>query len=119
MGDSKVDDEMPDPDFKVILLGDSAVGKSKLVERYLMDDYNPRQLSTYALTLFRKEILLGDDKKMSTIGKTEMYLLFLDMSECFITYHFLSLSLVFLDFWDTAGQEYVSLTAYRELDDNC
>mmetsp|Transcript_9654 Transcript_9654/g.16003 ORF Transcript_9654/g.16003 Transcript_9654/m.16003 type:complete len:212 (-) Transcript_9654:126-761(-) len=76
MGDSKTDDDMPDPDFKVILLGDSAVGKSKLVERYLMDDYNPRQLSTYALTLFRKEILLGDDKKMSTI-----------------------------DFWDTAGQE--------------
>lgn len=68
MGDAKSDDEIPDPDFKVILLGDSAVGKSKLVERYLMDDYNPRQLSTYALTLFRKEILLGDDKKMSTIG---------------------------------------------------
>ena len=30
--------------FKIILLGDSAVGKSKLVERYLMDDYNPRQV---------------------------------------------------------------------------
>ena len=72
MGDSKTDDDMPDPDYKVILLGDSAVGKSKLVERYLMDDYNPRQLSTYALTLFRKEILLGNDKKMSTIG---MYIL--------------------------------------------
>lgn len=46
MGDSKTDDDMPDPDFKVILLGDSAVGKSKLVERYLMDDYNPRQVVT-------------------------------------------------------------------------
>ena len=44
MCDSKTDDEVPDPDFKVILLGDSAVGKSKLVERYLMDDYNPRQV---------------------------------------------------------------------------
>ncbi len=30
------------------------MGKSKLVERYLMDEYNPRQLSTFALTLFRK-----------------------------------------------------------------
>ena len=40
-------------DVKVILLGDSAVGKSKLVERFLMGKYEPRQLSTYALTLFR------------------------------------------------------------------
>lgn len=39
--------------IKIILLGDSAVGKSKLVERFLMNDYQPRQLSTYALTLFR------------------------------------------------------------------
>jgi small GTP-binding protein len=43
-----------DYDVKIILLGDSAVGKSKLVERYLMDDYNPTQLSTYALNTFRK-----------------------------------------------------------------
>ena len=33
-----------DADLKVILLGDSAVGKSKLVERYLMDQYIPRQV---------------------------------------------------------------------------
>jgi len=33
-----------DPDVKVILLGDSAVGKSKLVERYLENDYNPRRV---------------------------------------------------------------------------
>ena len=42
-------------DVKIILLGDSAVGKSKLVERYLMGDFHPRQLSTFALTLYRKE----------------------------------------------------------------
>ena len=50
-----VEDEMgdlPEADIKV-LLGDSAVGKSKLVERFLLKDYHPRQLSTYALTLFR------------------------------------------------------------------
>eukprot|EP00048_Salpingoeca_helianthica_P016509 m.232699 g.232699 ORF g.232699 m.232699 type:complete len:195 (-) comp18831_c0_seq1:22-606(-) len=40
---------------KVICLGDSAVGKSKLVERFLMDRYQPHQLSTFALTLFRHE----------------------------------------------------------------
>lgn len=38
-------DDLPDPDLKIILLGDSAVGKSKLIERYLMDEYNPRQVS--------------------------------------------------------------------------
>lgn len=31
---------------KIILLGDSAVGKSKLVERFLMDGYKPHTLST-------------------------------------------------------------------------
>mmetsp|Transcript_11119 Transcript_11119/g.16833 ORF Transcript_11119/g.16833 Transcript_11119/m.16833 type:complete len:233 (+) Transcript_11119:2904-3602(+) len=64
-----------DPDVKVILLGDSAVGKSKLVERYLENVYTARQFSTYALTLFRKDVSLGD-------GTT-----------------------VKVDFWDTAGQE--------------
>ena len=43
-------------DAKIILLGDSAVGKTKLVERFLMDEYNPQQLSTYALTMFRKNL---------------------------------------------------------------
>ena len=70
-------DDLPDPDFKIILLGDSAVGKSKLVERFLMDEYNPRQLSTYALTLFRKQVKLNEN------------------SEEHVT----------VDFWDTAGQE--------------
>ena len=40
-------DSLPDPDLKIILLGDSAVGKSKLIERYLMDEYNPRQVVLY------------------------------------------------------------------------
>ena len=34
--------------LQVILLGDSAVGKSKLVERFLMDDYHPRQVRVTA-----------------------------------------------------------------------
>lgn len=72
----KIDGDLPDPDLKIILLGDSAVGKSKLVERFLMDEYNPRQLSTYALTLFRKVVTLQDSGEVKTV-----------------------------DFWDTAGQE--------------
>lgn len=49
---------------KVICLGDSAVGKSKLVERYLVDNYKPQQLSTYALTLFKHTDIV-DDKKVT------------------------------------------------------
>ena len=45
--------QLSNPSLKVILLGDSAVGKSKLVERFLLDGYAPQQLSTYALTLYR------------------------------------------------------------------
>uniref|UniRef100_A0A7S2XUJ5 Rab-like protein 2A n=1 Tax=Fibrocapsa japonica TaxID=94617 RepID=A0A7S2XUJ5_9STRA len=83
-------DDLPDPDCKVILLGDSAVGKSKLVERYLMNDFNPRQLSTFALTLYRKEVQLPeddgdggkDDGAKGQGGRT-----------------------VSIDIWDTAGQE--------------
>jgi len=62
--------------IKIILLGDSAVGKSKLVERFLMQDYQPRMLSTYALTLFRHNATIpGCAEKVE------------------------------IDFWDTAGQE--------------
>lgn len=60
---------------KVILLGDSAVGKSKLVERFLLDDYHPQQLSTYALTLYRYLYKHPDGKNVD------------------------------VDIWDTAGQE--------------
>ena len=45
--------------LKIILLGDSAVGKSKLVERFLLDGYAPQQLSTYALTLYRYRTKVG------------------------------------------------------------
>ncbi|XP_063163982.1 rab-like protein 2B [Candoia aspera] len=38
---------------KIICLGDSAVGKSKLMERFLMDGFKPQQLSTFALTLYK------------------------------------------------------------------
>ena len=53
-GDGELDmNDFSDADVKIILLGDSAVGKSKLMKRFLMDDYKPRQLSTFALTLYR------------------------------------------------------------------
>mmetsp|Transcript_65316 Transcript_65316/g.131357 ORF Transcript_65316/g.131357 Transcript_65316/m.131357 type:complete len:259 (-) Transcript_65316:348-1124(-) len=57
-------DARGEADVKIILLGDSAVGKSKLVERYMMDDYNPTQLSTFALNTFRKTCTVGGRKKV-------------------------------------------------------
>jgi len=59
--DKGKDDDKP-ADVKIILLGDSAVGKSKLVERFLMNDYVPRQLSTFALTVFRDQVVLENKK---------------------------------------------------------
>ena len=60
---------------KVILLGDSAVGKSKLVERFLMQRYVPIQMSTFALTLFRYDFISESGEEID------------------------------VDIWDTAGQE--------------
>uniref|UniRef100_A0A8C8VMV5 Rab-like protein 2B n=1 Tax=Pelusios castaneus TaxID=367368 RepID=A0A8C8VMV5_9SAUR len=57
MGDSceDLDQEKYDADenVKIICLGDSAVGKSKLMERFLLDGFRPQQLSTFALTLYK------------------------------------------------------------------
>ncbi|CAL8073139.1 unnamed protein product [Calicophoron daubneyi] len=58
------DDEESYNTVKIICLGDSAVGKSKLVERFLMNDYHPQQLSTYALTLYKHKTEL-DGRKIS------------------------------------------------------
>merc|ERR1719454_823085 len=46
-------DSISPADLKIIMLGDSAVGKSKMVERYLLQEYSGRTLSTFALNLFR------------------------------------------------------------------
>eukprot|EP00245_Coleochaete_scutata_P006002 TRINITY_DN20103_c0_g1_i1.p1 TRINITY_DN20103_c0_g1~~TRINITY_DN20103_c0_g1_i1.p1 ORF type:complete len:234 (+),score=54.67 TRINITY_DN20103_c0_g1_i1:182-883(+) len=61
--------------IKIILLGDSAVGKSKLVERFLLDGFQPHRLSTFALTLYRYDYKCPDGRRQP------------------------------VDIWDTAGQE--------------
>ena len=54
-------DEQRKP-IKIILLGDSAVGKSKLSERFLIKKYVPVQMSTYALTLLKYDIKIGEEE---------------------------------------------------------
>ncbi len=51
--------ELAPADIKLILLGDSAVGKSKLVERFLMNDYEERTSSTHALTMYRHNTVVN------------------------------------------------------------
>lgn len=57
-------------DVKIICLGDSAVGKSKLVERYLLDKFKPQQHSTYAVTLFHHEADINGRKLTVDIWDT-------------------------------------------------
>ena len=61
---------------KVIVIGDVAVGKSKLVERYMKGDYDPRRLTT-PLSLYRKAVAIDKDNDKSTVT---------------------------VDLWDTAGE---------------
>ncbi|KAJ3354512.1 Rab-like protein 2A [Allomyces javanicus] len=68
-------DDQP-ADLKIILLGDSAAGKTKLVERFLVQSYSQQTSSTYAITVFRHST------KNPTTGQP-----------------------LAIDFYDTAGQE--------------
>ena len=57
--DASGEDDLPPADLKVILLGDSAVGKSKLVERFLMGD------CTYLLV--SSQLMLARGVKMNCL----------------------------------------------------
>jgi Rab-like protein 2 len=82
-----------EPDIKIIIIGDSAVGKSKLLERYLINDYNPRRLSTHALTLYRKNVTLGNNNNNNKNNKNNN------------SNNSNEEETIKVDFWDTAGQE--------------
>ena len=54
-------------EIKIILLGDSAVGKSKLMERFLVSDYKLAPLSTYALTMYTFKTTVPDTSRQVKI----------------------------------------------------
>ena len=68
--------------IKVILVGETGVGKTSIINRYVNDIFNEDTLSTITASCFEKEIVLNDKKK----------------------------SRIFLEIWDTCGQE-----RYRDL----
>ena len=72
------------PGCKVVLLGDSGVGKTCIISRYISGEFKTNIASTNGASYASKNV------KFETVGKN-----------------------LLLDIWDTAGQEkYKSLTKY-------
>ena len=93
-------------DLKIILLGDSAVGKSKLIERFLINNYHPRQRSTFALTLYRHEEEIEEEEAAAEAGAAAGSA----AGDAVAADGAGGLRAkrrrkVAIDFWDTAGQE--------------
>lgn len=103
-------------DVKVILLGDSAVGKTKMVERFLMDEYNPQQLSTYALTLFRKNLEIQGKTVSVDIWDTAGQERFNKMHPAY--YHGAHVCVLCFDVTRKATYQHLNVW-YRELRESC
>jgi Rab-like protein 2 len=108
--------EMGVADLKLIILGDSAVGKSKLVERFLLDDYEERHMSTYALTMYRHNTKINDKVFKIDIWDTAG-------QECFNTLHasyYFGAHAAILVFDVTRKVTYLNLkTWYSEMREHC
>ena len=75
--------------FKVVLIGESGVGKTSILLRYISNEFNSQQFSTLGLSYVDKIIQIDNNKKIK------------------------------LEIWDTAGQEKFRALAkayYRNID---
>ena len=75
--------------FKVVLIGETGVGKTSILLRYITNKFNPGQFSTIGLSYVDKIIKIDNDK------------------------------IIKLEIWDTAGQEKFRSLArafYRNID---
>jgi len=75
MADSRMESDGYDFIFKIVLLGDSGVGKSQLVNRFTKNEFNPEGKSTIGVEFATRTVQIEDKK------------------------------LVKAQIWDTAGQE--------------
>ena len=56
--------------FKIIMIGDSSVGKTTLMRRYIEGIYNQKTLSTIGIELFKKEVSIQNKKYVMKIWDT-------------------------------------------------
>ena len=56
--------------FKIIMIGDSSVGKTTLMRRYIEGIYNGKTLSTIGIELFKKEVSIQNKKYVMKIWDT-------------------------------------------------
>ena len=61
--------------FKIVLIGNVSVGKSSIIRRFVLNEFNNSYLCTVGTELFRKALLIGENKQVN------------------------------LSIWDTCGQE--------------
>jgi small GTP-binding protein len=61
--------------IKCVLLGNSGVGKTSIMERYIKNSFNPNRQTTLGAMFFTQNIIINNEVKLK------------------------------IDFWDTAGQE--------------
>eukprot|EP00069_Balaena_mysticetus_P022550 bmy_03358T0 len=56
-----------DDNMKIICQWDSTMGKSKFMERFFIDGFQPQQLSTYTLTLYKHMAMVGSILLVSSL----------------------------------------------------
>ena len=62
---------MDDPEhFKIIIIGDTSVGKTSLMRRYIEGIYNEKTLSTIGIELFKKEVSIQNKNYVMKIWDT-------------------------------------------------
>ena len=55
---------MEDDEFKIITLGNSGVGKTSIIKRYVYDEFYPDTMTTIGMNILFKDIILNNSKKV-------------------------------------------------------